>query len=162
MLFADVIFPAPSAAYAATLFFPLAGILALATEFGVYAFFRDRRPSRFRLFGLVVVVVVVNLFSWFAGFALSFVLPSGLVPQLTGEPDHPVFITTTGPNWNTLAILSFVWACLLSCGLEYAALRPFRRALPIENLAVCVVIANVASYCVIGVVTAVYLYFDLF
>jgi hypothetical protein len=159
MLLANVIFPAPSAVYAATLFFPLSGVLALATEFAVFAYFQRGVISQFRILG---VVIGVNLLSWFAGFVLSFFLPSGLVPQLTGEGDHQIGIITMGPNWSTLAILSFFWACLLSFGLEYAVLRLLRRVLPLKKLALCVGLANVASYCVIGAVVAVHLHFDLF
>jgi hypothetical protein len=159
MLLANVIFPAPSAAYFATIFFPLAGVLALTTEFAVFARFQRGVMSRFRILG---VVVVVNLFSWSVGLALSFFLPSGLVPKLADAGDRQVSIITQGPHWGTLAILSFFWACLLSIALEYAALRLLRRRRPLENAALCVGLANVASYCVIGAVASVYLYFDLF
>jgi hypothetical protein len=159
MLLANVIFPAPSAAYLATIFFPLAGVLALATEFAVFAHFQRGVMSRFRILG---VIVGVNLLSWFVGLVLSFFLPSGLVPQLADAGDRQIYITTQGPHWGTLAILSFFWACLLSFGLEYAALRRLRRILPLKNVALCVGLANVASYCVIGAVVTVYLYFDLF
>jgi hypothetical protein len=159
MLLANVIFPAPSAAYLATVFFPIAGVLALAAEFAVFAHFRRGVMSRWRL---LAVVVGVNLMSWFAGLVLSFFLPSGLVPQLADAGDRWIPIPTQGPHWGTLAILSFFWACLLSFGLEYAALRPWRRRLPLRDLALCVGLANVASYCVIGAVVAVSLSFELF
>ena len=42
MLLADVIFPAPSAAYVANLFFPISAVLALAAEFAVFAWFQGR------------------------------------------------------------------------------------------------------------------------
>jgi hypothetical protein len=159
MLLANVIFPAPSAAYVATIFFPLSGVLALAAEFAVFAHFQCGVMSRFRILGLVVGV---NLVSWLVGLVLSFFLPSGLVPKLADAGDRRNYITTQGPHWGTLAILSFFWACLLSFGLEYAALRLLRRLLRLRNVALCVGLANVASYCVIGAVVAVYLYFDLF
>ena len=159
MPFANVIFPAPSAVYVANLFFPLSAVLALAAEFAVFAYFQRGVMSRFRI---LAVVVGINLLSWVVGFALSFVLPSGLVPQLVDAGDSPITITTQGPNWNVLAILGFFWACALSFVLEYGTLRLFRRRLPLKNLALCVGLANVASYCVIGAVVAVHLPFDLF
>ena len=158
MLLANVIFPAPSAAYLVTIFFPLAGVLALATEFAVFAHYQRGVMSRFRILG---EVVGVNLFSWFAGLALSFFLPSGLVPQLVDAGESQIPITTPGPHWDALAISSFFWACLLSFGLEYAALRLVRRHPPLKDLALCAGLANVASYCRPGALVWVHLYFDL-
>ncbi len=40
MILANIIFPAPCAAYVASIFFPLAAVLALATEFAVFASFQ--------------------------------------------------------------------------------------------------------------------------
>jgi len=159
MILANVIFPAPSAAYFVNFFFPLSAVLALATEFAVFAYFQHGVISKSRLLG---VVVGVNLFSWFVGIVLSSFLPSGLVPKLVGEGEHQAHIITQGPHWGTIAILSFFWACLLSFGLEYGALRLFRRRLPFQRLALCVGTASVASYCVIAVVVAVHLHFNLF
>ena len=159
MILANVIFPAPSAAYIVNLFFPLSAVLALATEFGVFAYFQRGVMSKSRLLS---VVVSVNLFSWLVGIVLSFFLPSGLVPKLVGEGEHQAHIITQGPQWGTIAVLSFFWACLLSYGLEYAALYLLRRRLLFQRLALCVGVANVASYCVIGAVVAVHLHFPLF
>ncbi len=158
-MLANIIFPAPSAAYLVNLFFPLSAALALATEFGVFAYFQRGVMSKS---GLLGVVVGVNLFSWFVGILLSFLLPNGLVPKLVGAGEHQVHIFTQGPHWGSIALLSFFWACLLSFALECAALGLFRRRLPFQRLALCVGVANVASYCVIGAVVAVHLCFDLF
>jgi hypothetical protein len=159
MILANVIFPAPSAAYVASMFFPLAALLALATEFGVFAVFQRNVPSRL---GLFMVVVSVNVLSWVVGFGLSFLLPSGLVPQMVSGGDHDFPILTTGPSWGMMAIASFFWACLLSFAIEYAALWWFREKLHFRRLALCTALANLASYCVIAIVVAIYLHFDLF
>jgi hypothetical protein len=74
---ADIIFPAPSAVYIASLYIPLSAILALLTEFGVYAYFQR---GLIRLWRLLGVVLGVNVFSWLIGLLLSFLLPSFLVP----------------------------------------------------------------------------------
>lgn len=159
MLLADVIFPAPSAAYVASLFFPLAGVLALAAELAVFFSFQRGVTSWLRILG---AVMGVNLMSWIVGIAFSFVLPSGIVPRLAYDNHGPIYVADLGPRWGTLAIVSFFWACLLSFGLEYAALRAMRRSLPFRNLALCVGLANVASYGVIAAVVAVHLHFGLF
>ena len=54
------------------------------------------------------------------------------------------------------------WACLLSFGLEYGALRVVGKRLPLQSLALRVAVANVASYFVIAAVVAIHLHFDLF
>ena len=93
---------------------------------------------------------------------LSLLLPSGLVPQPVDAGDRQVYIATQGPYWSAMAIDSFVLACVLSFGLEYAALRVLRKRLPFQRLALCVGVANVASYCVILAVVALHVHFDLF
>ncbi len=85
MILANVSFPAPTAAYVASVFFPLAALLALATELAVFAYFQRGVVSRSSLLG---VVVGVSLISWLVGVVLSLFLPSGLVPQLVDAGDH--------------------------------------------------------------------------
>jgi hypothetical protein len=46
MILANVIFPAPSAVYVATIFFPLAAVLAIVTELSVFAYFQKGVLSR--------------------------------------------------------------------------------------------------------------------
>jgi hypothetical protein len=159
MILANVIFPAPCAAYVASLFFPLSAILALAAECAIFIYFQRGMVSHSRVIG---IVVAINLFSWVVGIALSTLLPTGLVPQLVGDGEHQSQIITTGPNWTTIAVLSFFWACLLSFGLEYGALKLLRRWVPLQNAAICTGLANVASYCCIAAVVAVHFYFDSF
>lgn len=148
---ANIIFPAPSAVYFAHLFYPLAAILALASEFAVFVYFQRGVMSKSNIVG---VVVLVNIFSWLVGIILSALLPSGLVPKLMGDSNHHFYTVTQSPQWGTIAILSFFWACFLSSVIEYAALRLLRRALPFERLAVCVGVTNFVSYCVIGATVA--------
>ncbi len=158
-MLANVIFPAPSAAYLATLFFPVAAALALATEYGVYLHFQRKILSLWPLF---CVVFIVNIFSWLAGILLSFVLPSFLVPTLVGEGTSRGTALLPGPHWEAVAILSFIWACLLSIALEYFALWLFRKTLRFRRLGLCVTIANTASYAAIGITAWVFLHFQLF
>jgi hypothetical protein len=158
-MLADIIFPAPSAAYVAGIFLPLSAILALATEFSVYIYFQRGVIKLWRLFG---VVFGVNLFSWTVGLFLSFLLPNFLVPQLVGEGEHHFTTITQGPHWGVVATLSFVWACFVSTLLEYFALWVFRRKLRFRRLGLCVTAANVAGYIVIGAVVWVCLHFQLY
>ncbi len=110
---------------------------------------------------LLAVVIGVNLFSWLVGVLFSLILPSGLVPELVDAP-APAYILTQGPHWNAIAIVSFFEAYLLNFGLEYGGLRFMCKCIPFQRLGLCVGVANVASYCVIAVVVAVHLHFDLF
>jgi hypothetical protein len=158
MILANVIFPAPSAVYVATIFFPLAAVLAIVTELSVFAYFQKGVLSRWHLFG---VVLGVNLFSWIVGVVFSLFLPSGLVPELV-DARNSTQIITTGPYWNAIAIGSFCWTCLLSFALEYFALWALRARLRFRRLALCVGVANIASYLGIAAVVAIHLHFDLF
>jgi len=157
-MFADVIFPAPSAAYIANLFVPLSAILALATEFAVYVRFQRGIISLWRLFG---IVLGVNIFSWVVGLFLSFLLPSFLVPKLVGDSAHRFTTITPGPYWGVVAVLSFVWACAVSTLLEYFALWLFRKRLAFHRLGLCVTVANVAGYIVIGTTVWIFLHSGL-
>src|ERR1700704_1386730 len=130
-MLADIIFPAPSAAYVSSWFIPLSAILGLATEFGVYAYFQRRVIAFWRLFG---IVIAVNVFSWMVGLFLSFLLPSFLVPQLRGDGEHRFTTITPGPHWGLVAVLSFAWACFVSALLEYFALWLLRRRLGFRRL----------------------------
>ncbi len=65
-------------------------------------------------------------------------------------------------QWGTIAVVSFFWACLLSFGLEYAVLLVFSKRGPFHRHALCVGVAIVASYLVIGAVMAIQLHFELF
>jgi hypothetical protein len=151
MILADVIFPAPSAAYVVDFLLPFTAILALAAEFGVFLAFQRGVISAGRLLG---IVVGVNLFSWVVGMALSVLLPSGLVPHLVAGSDPPFYEEAPGPHWGTLAVLSFFWACALSIAIEYGALRLLRRWFPLRRLGLCVALANLASYAAVGAVVA--------
>lgn len=158
MILANVIFPAPSAVYIANIFFPLSAVLALAAEFAVFLYSQRGIISKPRLLG---AVVVVNLFSWVVGLLLSLVVPSGLVPKLVGDAEHPMHIITEGTYWTPVAIAGFFWACLVSFGLEYGALRWLGRKPPFQRLGLCVGVANVVSYCMIAAVVAVHLHLQL-
>lgn len=93
MFLANVVFPAPSAAYVASLFFPLAGLFGLITEYVVFEKFQREVASAAKL---LWVVIAVNLFSWVVGIVLSSLLPGGLVPKLVGDADHPIHILIHG------------------------------------------------------------------
>src|SRR3954471_17036773 len=87
-MLADVIFPAPSAAYVANLFIPASAVLAVLSEIAV---FRAFQRSRMSLLRLSLVVVGINIFSWVIGILLSSlpILPgvvSSLGPSATADP----------------------------------------------------------------------------
>lgn len=157
-MIADIIFPAPSAAYVSSWFIPVSAILGLGTELTVYAYFQRGIISLLRLFG---VVIAVNVFSWVVGLLLSFLLPSFLVPQLKRFGEHEFTTIAPGPHWGVVAVLSFAWACLVSILLEYVALWLFRRRLGFRSLGFCVTVANIAGYIVIGFTVWIYLHFHL-
>jgi hypothetical protein len=144
MLFANVIFPAPSAVYVSTLFVPLATVLALGTEFFIFCRTQQGVTSNKNLFG---IVFVLNVFSWIVGLLVSGFFPSGLVPHLT--PDG-ISTIQPGPHWNAIALLSFPFACIFSAALEYFGLRVFFRRLSFRSPLRTVAIANLASYIVLG------------
>jgi hypothetical protein len=148
-LLADVIFPAPSAAYVVGFFLPIAVVLAMAAEIVVYLWLERQSTGVAKLPG---VVILINIFSWVAGMLLSFCLPTFLVPQMVGTGQNAFWTLGPGPHWNMVAGLSFVWACALSIVLEYVALRLFRKRLGLRKPAVCSAIANILGYAVIGLV----------
>lgn len=156
MLLANIIFPAPSAAYVSTFFIPLATILALGTEFIVFSRTQRGIASNGKL---LFVVLALNVFSWVVGLFISFIFPSGLVPLLTPSG---VSIITQGPRWGIIAILSFPFACLVSAALECLGLRFFFRRIPFPAPIRTVAIANLASYVVLGATVFVFLHFDWF
>jgi hypothetical protein len=131
-MLADVVFPAAAIAYVANLFVPLSLVLAMATEYGVYIYFQRGIIS---LWKLLFIVLGVNAFSWFVGAVLSSMIPDRFIPQL------PVIG----------GFIPFAWACFLSTVLEFFPLWLFRRRLAFRKLGLCVVIANVAGYIVIGI-----------
>jgi hypothetical protein len=147
-MLANIIFPAPSSAYLVSLFLPLSGLLALGSEWAIYALFSTRRPAL-----LLVPTIGANVFSWVVGLLFSGLLPSGLVPRLI-EPG--VEIIDQGPDWLTYAYLSYPVACAVSIVLEFAVFFPLRRWLRIRHLAAAVVLANLTSYTLLGVTALVY------
>ena len=62
-----------------------------------------------------------------------------------------------GPSWGAWAIASFFLACALSILIEYPFLLLVRRWFPWRSLAACTVVANVASYVVLGMLVAVHI-----
>jgi hypothetical protein len=153
-LLADVIFPAPSAAYYALLFIPSAAVAALATEYVVYYWFQEGVANARKMSG---IVVGVNIFSWVIGVILSSYLPSFLVPKLIGEGKDQFSVVSEGPHWAIVAEISFVWACFLSTVLEYGALWVFKERLKYRKLGLCVTLANIAGYVAIAGVVALHL-----
>ena len=129
-MLADVIFPAAAGAYVTNLFVPLSAVMAVATEFGVYIHFQRGVIALWRLF---CIVLGVNVLSWLVGAFLSCLVPDRFFPHLPAVYD----------------LASYAWACFVSTVLEYFGLWVFRRPLGFRKLGLCVIIANVAGYCVI-------------
>jgi len=143
-MIANVIFPAPSAAYIVGFFIPVAVLLAMATEIGIFWWMQRRAgpPPN-----LIVVVIALNGISWIAGMYLSLGLPSGLIPVLT---ENGATILQPGPRWGMMALLSYPFACAVSTVIEYLGLRLIDRKrtylLPLRTVAA----ANAASYVVLA------------
>ena len=155
MILCNVIFPAPSAVYVSTFFVPLATLFALVTEFYVFNRTQGGVTSNGKL---LFVVVVLNVFSWVIGLAISVFLPSGLVPKLTSTG---VSILQPGPQWSTIAVLSYPFACIVSVLFEYIGLRLFFRRLPFRAPLRTVALANFASYLVLGATVLGFFHFSL-
>lgn len=153
MFLANVIFPAPSAAYISTIFFPIAAILALAAEILV---FRRTQGPVLSTWRIAAVVLSLNVLSWILGLAISLLLPSGSGPHPTPSG---VSIVQPGPYWNILALASYPFACLLSTLLEYLGLRVFNSfsGVPFQKPLRCVALANLLSYVVLGIAVAFFL-----
>lgn len=152
MLLANVIFPAPSAAYISSLFFSLATILAMLAEILVFYHMQGKALSFSKI---AQVVLSLNLLSWLLGLVFtSLLLPSALVSLPTEQGPR---ILQPGPYWSITAIASFPLACLVSILLEYLGLRLIFSKLPLRHPLRSVVLANLASYVVLALVLAVFL-----
>jgi hypothetical protein len=149
------IFPAPSTAYLAGILFPPAGVLSLAVEIVVLRHFQVGLVSAWRT---VLTAICANTVSWWAGIAMSWLLPSGDPSRLVPAQEQALTMTERGPYWDSLAIASFFFACAASVVIEYGFLRTTGRWFPCRRPALCATVANVSSYCVLGVVFAAYVY----
>jgi len=136
-MLANIIFPAPSAAYVVSIFLPFLAIWTLGSEVGVFWLLQQQSRGK----GLVAAVIAANIVSWLCGLVLtsSKLFPSGLV---TGQ-GH---ILTQGPDWHRLAYLSFGLAFGISSALEYGALLFVAGRLKLRRLLWTVVAANAVSY----------------
>lgn len=153
---ANVIFPAFTTPYVSPFLFPIAGILAILTEFCCYRRLSDNEiePS----FG---DIVGANLASWLLGVILGGILPSGLIQKSFGDGR---LILGQGPNFTNYAIIAFFVACLLSILVEAGFLRWCRRdreGVMLEYLWLAG-LANVCSYLVLGGLVAVFVHFGWF
>lgn len=136
---ANVIFPAFAAAYISTLFFPVALISALTVEALIYRW----RCSSLSIPTILMLVVAVNVVSWFAGVVITGVLPSGLVNSEEG-------IVTGGPNFSLYATLAFPVAYVLSVLIEGAVLKLSAVKFTIAEPFKLSLIANTGSYIVLS------------
>lgn len=144
-IIADVIFPAFSTPYFSPLFFPVAGIAAIGTEWFCYRRFssNEDHPS-------LGEIILANLASWLAGIIISCCLPSGLIQKPSPGGGGHTHIAA-GPHFATYAVIAFFVACFLSVIIEFWYLRWITRPHPIDRLFRLSAIANVAGYVVLGV-----------
>ena len=110
-ILANVIFPAFTAPYFSPLFFPIAGLAAVATEFYCY-----RKLTRHARRPLTSDIIAANLLSWLVGVIIGNLLPSGLTTRQVGDAGHKIL--TSGPNFELYVIISFFFACILSILIE--------------------------------------------
>jgi hypothetical protein len=150
-ILANVIFPAFAAPYFSPLLFPVAGIVAIVTEFVCYRRFSSHpeRPS-FR------DIIGANALSWFAGILISFVLPSGLATKMLPNGSQHI---TQGPHFATYAIIAFFIACVLSIFIEGWFIQWSARSEPepVTGVYRLSAIANIASYIVLAVLVWVWI-----
>lgn len=150
-MIANVIFPAFLSPHVGSIFFPPAILAALFVEALIYSRFRATPNGR-----VVVPMLLANLASWVVGAAIAFLLPSGLVPQAVNN--GAATIVTSGPDFEMFMYLSFPVACVISVVVEYLVLRPMKKRMQIERIGPAVIVANIASYCVLFGVLLVFIH----
>lgn len=156
MFQANVIFPAFSAPYVAQLLFPIAGIATILTEVW---WFRKKYES-LEFLPTLLFVAVANVISGAAGFLLSSMLPSGLVPKVIHSGDRPFTTVTQGPNFLPLMIIGFLVALVLSILIEYPIWKWLTRKSLLPNLFANVSLAHVFSYAALILIAAICTFID--
>jgi hypothetical protein len=146
MFFSDVIFPAFSAPYFACWFFPVAALLSMWAEVLVFRLGNQKLTWMRTCAG----VAAANLASWCCGFALSFLLPHGLI----SAPYHPPggetqYTVEPGKLFGIYLVLGFIVAYILSILIEVRVWRRFTRTDPLTNCLKTTIWANTASYLVL-------------
>ncbi len=156
MVFADVIFPAFSAPYFAFWFFPGAAFLAMLAEVFVFKLTNFDLGWRRACAG----VAGANLLSWFAGVALSLVMPYGLASVPHPMPNGQIhYFLEPGPLFPVFLVFGLVLAYLLSILIEVRFWRRFTRRNPLANSLKTTIWANTASYLVLIAVAAFYIFY---
>ena len=143
MTIADVIFPGFASAYVIPFLILPATLMAIASEVVV---FRIREPQAPRG-PAVLLVIVANLLSWLVGMAITWYLPSGLIPAIESSGLSRI---KPGPMWTTYSIASWILAWILTCAIEFGVLFSVRRWVGFTRLFGTVILANLISYPVFG------------
>jgi hypothetical protein len=136
---ANVVFAAPTYVYLMGVGMPIAVLAAMAAELFVFRSFQ----KKVSLGGLVSLVLGVNLFSWFAGLVLTFLLPDGFA-RVDGQSE---IVLDTWPRIG--AAFGFALVASIVLELAFVVLLKLWLRLPLERLPLCVTAANLASYAVL-------------
>ena len=150
--FANVIWPAFSSPYVVPILVPIAPLILplVLVSFGlevclIAASWRDVIPRR----RLIRWVIEANCGSWIAGFLITTLLASSILPTGWGTMETGttgVSIATLGPNFRNLALLSFLPCLFLSVVIEGLVYQLLRRQIALPRFWSTVLRANVASY----------------
>ena len=134
-ILANVILPVFALPYFSAVFFPVAGVAAIASEVGIY-----RLMNRQLLWRKIAFLVLwTNTVSTGVGFGIGMALSEYL----------------PGSSSITYAILGYILALVLSILIEYALVKVSRQAAPLDKTFTPVALANIVSYLILIVVTFV-------
>ncbi len=138
---AIVIFPAFAAPYVSSVYFPIAPIFALGTEYVIYKW-RNQSLT----FGVILLLLIgVNVISTVAGIIITSSLPDGLTTNSSG-------VLTGGPEFMLYAKLGFVLAYVLSVIIEWVALLIAAKKIDITSTFKLSLLSNTASYIILTVI----------
>lgn len=150
MILANSILPAPMVSYFLTGFLPAATIGVIVIEYLVFRYFQRQAITRLKT---IAIVIWLNIISWVGGMILMAILPDGILYVLNEDGSG---YSTSGPNWDLMARLSFPIQCILSMILEFAGAFLTCRAIPFRRIEICIIMANLLSYAWIELLMLIY------
>lgn len=138
---ANMIFPAFSAPYVSTLIFPVALVAVLIIESAIF----KKVSANLTILKVILLVIIVNLVSWFGGVLFTGFLPSGLITNEEG-------MVTSGPDFSFYASLGFLVAYVLSFLIEAGVLKLISYKINMASPIKMSFYANTASYFALTVI----------
>ena len=142
IILSNIVFSAFWIPYVSAMYFPIATITALTAEAIVFRLINRDLSWR----SIVSTVLVINIASAIVGFAIAGAFPSGLEPTIRGEGENQFETLRPGPKFGMFVVLGYILAFILSIAIEWVILRVFRRIAKLARPFATVLLANVASY----------------